>query len=280
VNRSVVFVLAIACRDPSPPTAAHGSPAPTVRADAATDPCAVARPSLGPGLTHERWPLGATPVAGSPPCIDVVRADATYHLRAFSDPGKRTAPAWRDSEKLAGVINAGMFHDDGAPVGLLVAGGRARGIDNPKFGGFIAWDPVAPGDPPVTMAGAQCAGFDLAALRRRYRSLLQSYRLLDCDGHALPWGDPKRYSAAGIGVDRAGRVVLLHARAAVTMAELSRALAAHDLAGAIFLEGGPEASLIAGELELVGSYETGFVENDDNRAFWALPNILGLTPAR
>ena len=74
--------------------------------------------------------------------------------------------------------------------------------------------------------------------------------------------------------------MLLHARAAVTMAELSRALAAHDLAGAIFLEGGPEASLIAGELELVGSYETGFVENDDNHAFWALPNVIGLTPLR
>ncbi|HEY5937211.1 MAG TPA: phosphodiester glycosidase family protein, partial [Kofleriaceae bacterium] len=92
--------------------------------------------------------------------------------------------------------------------------------------------------------------------------------------------DPKHYSAAGIGIDRAGRVVLFHARAAVTMAELATALAGHDLAGALFLEGGPEASLVvhgpAGQLDRVGSYETGFVENDDNHAFWALPNVISV----
>jgi hypothetical protein len=72
----------------------------------------------------------------------------------------------------------------------------------------------------------------------------------------------------------------MHARAAVTMAQLSTALASHDLAGAIFLEGGPEASLIArGEredLRFLGSYETGFVETDDNHAWWVLPNVIGL----
>jgi len=266
VNRCVILLVAAACGDPL------AAPA------KAPDPCAVERASLGAGLVHERWSLGATPVAGSPACVDVVRVDPARHaMRVLSDAKRRTAPAWRDAEKLVAVINAGMFHDDGAPVGLTIAGGRVLGIDNPKFGGFVAWDPVAAGDPPVMVTGSQCAGFDLAALRARYRSLVQSYRLLDCDGRALPWSDPKHYSAAAIGVDRSGRVVLLHARAAVTMAELSRALATHDLAGAIFLEGGPEATLIAGELERIGSYETGFVENDDNHEFWALPNVIGFT---
>jgi len=76
--------------------------------------------------------------------------------------------------------------------------------------------------------------------------------------------------------------VLLHARAAVTMAELSRAVAALDLSGALFIEGGPEASLVvkgdAGELSLVGSYETGFLEHDRNHEFWWLPNVLALEP--
>src|SRR5690606_25696601 len=108
------------------------------------------------------------------------------------------------------------------------------------------------------------------------------YRLLGCRGEPLPWKDPKQYSAAAIGVDRAGRVVLLHARAAVTMAQLSAALATRDLAGALFLEGGPEASLVAagpaGQIARVGSYETNFVENDANRAFWNLPNVIALLP--
>jgi hypothetical protein len=235
--------------------------------------------TLEAGLSVERWPVAATPIAGGPPCIDVVRGELTHHaLRAFTaaDGTARTAAAWRDAYHLAAVTNAGMFHDGGAPVGLVIAQGVAHGADNPKFSGFVAWDPVAPGDPPVSVAGRGCPGFDLAALRRRYRSLVQSYRFLDCDGHALPWQDPKRYSAAGIGVDRAGRVVFVHARAAFTMAELATALAGHDLAGAVFLEGGPEASLVAGDLTRIGSYETGFVENDDNHELWQLPNVIGL----
>jgi len=252
-------------------------------ADASIDAavvCAVDKPKLGPGITVERWPIDATPAAGGPACIDVVRIDLTgFRLRAFSAEA-RTAPVWRDREHLVAVTNAGMFHESGAPVGLVVTDGVAHGTDNPKFSGFIASDPIAPGDPPVVMAGKDCPGFDLAALRRRYRSIVQSYRLLGCNGQSLAWQDPKQYSAAGIGADRAGRVVFLHARAAVTMAQLSTALASHDLAGALFLEGGPEATLLVhgadGELARIGSYETGFVENDDNRDYWALPNVLGV----
>ena len=246
----------------------------------AAGPCPVAKASLGPGIVVERWPLAATPIAGEP-CVDLVRFElARYRLVAHSDPAGKTAPTWRADQHLVAVTNAGMFHDGGAPVALVIANGIARGIDNPKMSGFLAWDPVATTDPPAIVAGKDCPGFDLTALRKRYRSLVQSYRFLDCDGAALPWQDPKRYSAAGLGLDRAGRLVMFHARAAVTMAELTTTLATHDLAGALFLEGGPEASLVVrgktGELSLVGSYETGFVENDDNRAFWALPNIVGL----
>jgi hypothetical protein len=48
----------------------------------------------------------------------------------------------------------------------------------------------------------------------------------------------------------------------------------------MYLEGGPEASLYVkdGDFEAmhIGSYETGFNENDDNHTFWALPNIIGV----
>ncbi len=240
--------------------------------------CGGARDAEGCGLTIEQWPIAATPATGASATIDVVRADlAHFALHALSTDGtRRNALAWRDAFHLVAVTNAGMFHESGAPVGLVVSADGERGSDNPKMSGFLAWDPIAPGDPSVAALGRGCDQLDVAALRKRYRSFVQSYRLLDCHGAAIAWKDPKQYSAAAIGVDRAGRVVFLHARAAVTMAELSMALAAHDLAGAIFLEGGPEASLVAGDLALVGSYETGFVENDDNHDFWVLPNVIGL----
>jgi hypothetical protein len=235
---------------------------------------------LGDGLTAERVAL----LPGS--CMDVVRADpAKLQLRvltALRDGSSHTAPAWREVFHLTAVINEGMFHADGSPVGLVVENGIAVGADNKKFGGVLAFDPRAAGDPPMVITGRDCAGFDLAALRAKYRSLVEDPRLLGCSGEPVAWADSKHYSAAAIALDRAGRIVLVHARAAATMSELSRALAMLDLQGALFLEGGPEASLVVkaerGELSLVGSYETGFVENDGNLAFWWLPSVLALQP--
>jgi hypothetical protein len=152
--------------------------------------------------------------------------------------------------------------------------------DNRAFGGFLAFDPVDPASPPVIIAGRDCAGFDLPRLRTRYRSIVQSYRLVGCDGEAIAWKDVKAYSAAGVGVDRDGRLVLLHARAPHQMRDLSRTAATLELAGAIFVEGGPEATLVVrgrdGEVARVGSFETGFIEHDGNRVEWDLPNILGV----
>ncbi len=248
-------------------------------------PCATKARRLGPGLTHEQLPIGATPAIGVP-CVDLVRVDlATYRLRVLTaarEGRSQPAPTWREDFHLAAVINAGMFHSDGTPVALIVEDGVAVGKDNKKYLGYVGFDPRAAGDAAVAFTGRDCAGFSLDDLRKRYRSIVQSPRLLGCGGEALPWQDTKQYSAAAIGVDRAGRIVFVHARAAVTMTELSRALASVDLVGALLLEGGPEASLVVrgsdGDLTRVGSYETGFVENDANQSFWWLPNVIGLEP--
>lgn len=249
----------------------------------AASPCPTAPTVLGDGIRHERQPLGVTPAAGGDPCFDVVRADsARYRLRMITHDQDASAPApkWRERYNLTAVTNAGMFHAAGTPVGLLIRDGAVLSKDNTKFGGYLAFDPVSPADAPIVIAGRDCPGFDLAALRTRYRSLLQSNRLVGCNGEALRWKDPKQYSAAVVGLARDGTLVFIHARAAVTMSELARAVASLGMAGALFLEGGPEASLVVrgdrGELARVGSYETGFIENDENQSFWWLPNVLAL----
>ena len=52
------------------------------------------------------------------------------------------------------------------------------------------------------------------------------------------------------------------------------------ITNAMHVEGGPEASLsihTAGiDLDLNGSYETGFNENDDEREQWPIPNVLAV----
>ena len=242
---------------------------------------------LGPGLTRERWPVDATPAIALEPCVELIRADlALLRLRvvtASRDGAARPTPQWLADLHLLAAINAGMFLDGGRSVGLLVDGDHVdQPRDNPRFGGFLAFGPRAAGVAPVVITGRDCPGFDLAALRARYRSVVQSYRLLGCDGAAIAWADPKAYSAAAIAIDRDGRVVFAHARAPFLMRELSRALAspALGLTAALFVEGGPEATVaVAGDhpLLLLGSYETGFVEDDRNHEAWALPNLIALS---
>lgn len=261
---------------------AEGPPA----AAAALTTCPAPPRDLAPGITHERVEIeGAPAIPLADDCLDVVRIDLVGHrlrvLTALHGGGARPLDRWLADERLIAGINAGMFHDDLRSVGLLVASDAVNNPDdNPAFGGFLAFDPVDPSSPPLVVAGRDCPDFELDALEERYRSIAQSYRLVGCDGEAIRWKDPKAYSAAAAGVDRDGRLVLLHARAPHLMRELSRTAATLDLAGAIFVEGGPEATLIArgrdGEVARVGSYETGFLETDDNRALWDLPNILGV----
>lgn len=272
--------------DRSPPRASE--PAGDATAAAALPADCDGRPrSLGPGLTHERWPVDARPAIAVAPCLDLVRADLAHHrlrvVTASRDGAARPAPTWLDDLALVAAVNAGMFHDGGTSVGLLVDGDHDdQPRDNQKLGGYLAFAPRDPAAPPVVITGRDCPGFELAALRARYRTVVQSYRLLGCAGEALPWADPKAYSAAAIGVDRAGRVVLVHARAPFVMRDLSRALARPELGltAALFVEGGPEATLVVradrGHLTLVGSYETGFTEHDDNDTAWPLPNLVAL----
>ena len=73
-------------------------------------------------------------------------------------------------------------------------------------------------------------------------------------------------------------------RAAHRMTDFAETLAAPEvgLRAALYVEGGPEASLFvrAGgrTFEEIGSFETDFQENDENPAFWPIPNVLGFGP--
>jgi len=271
----LAVLLAAACSSPPPGSAAP--PPASTPPDAGTalgaPPCP-GRAEIGRGMVAERIAL-----EGTRTCLTLVRIDlARYRLEvrtARADGGARPAPRWAADFGLVAAINTSMFDDDLRSVGMLYdARAVNRERDNPKQGGFFAFDPVDPRDPPVLVTGRGCDGFDLAAVRRRYRGLVQNYRLLDCDGRAIHWADPKIYSAALIAVDRDGRAVFAHARAPMTMSALSQVLAGLDLAGALFVEGGPEASLVAGVVEEIGSFETGFWD-DSNHRFWDIPNVLG-----
>ncbi len=288
---ALLALLDAGCKKAPPPDAKPSSNASTSASTGTTagaEPCAspAVRTTVEPGLVVDRYraPFPSSTGLGDR-CITIVRIDPTKFAielhTALAEGGSRTAPTWAKDDHLVAVLNASMYGEDNRSVGLLTSrAGVNNGADNKKLGGFFAWDPVTPGAPPIVSTGRDCAGFDLDDLRKKYRGVVQNYRLLDCARAPIAWQDPKLFSAAVLGTDRKGNVVFAHARTPWSMTELAKILAVPelDLDTAMHVEGGPEASLwVAGTVSEMGSFESGFFGKDDNTTFWSIPNVLGAT---
>src|SRR5262249_51181530 len=220
-------------------------------AAAATDAGAAAQPG---SACAERRDIAARPalerIADGGACITLVRVSPERWtlrlLTALAEGGPRPAPAWVDTFHLVAAINASMFQPDFRSIGLLVAAGVENNPrDNAKLGAFFAFDPVAADDPPWLLVGRGCPDVDVGDVRRRYRSVVQNYRMLDCDGRPVDWQDDKRHSVAAVGIDRDGRVVLVLAPRPHRVRELAERMAAPEVGmrALMYVEGGPEASL-------------------------------------
>lgn len=261
----------------------------------ALSPIASVAQAPAPGVIVERHrlPRASTTGAGDR-TLTVVRVDLRrYALRFLSEVGdgrRRPLPAWVRDHGLAGGINAGMFMPDGRSVGMMVQDDQVRSARQPSsFEGIIGVDPRSDASSLLGIDGPGCGASQrlsvrLAAMRRRYRSVLQARRvLIDCRGRARAW-DTRRYSAAAFGRDTEGRAVLVHVRTPYRMHRLAQMIASLRLGirGLVYMEGGPEASLYldaeGARAMAVGSWEDGFNPNDRNRAWWDLPNVIGFVP--
>jgi hypothetical protein len=273
-------MLALACAACSGGEGAVAQPQPT------RTPAADGAPP--PGITIERLRASLAPSgAARRHPITIVRFDLSHFvpvlLTARDDGGQRTLDRWVRDAHLTAAINAAMYEPDGSASGLCVRRGVEESPDDALFGGFYVLDPLQPGLPDFAMMGRDCSSFDLAAVRAAWGSIVATYRLLDCDGHPIAWVDPDRYSAAAIGLDRDGRLVLVHSRTPYRMRELAEMLAAATpgFTQLFFVEGGPEATLVveAGDLHV---REVGLRRDlldgvePEHDVLYALPNVLGV----
>jgi hypothetical protein len=144
----------------------------------------------------------------------------------------------------------------------------------------FAFGPREPGLPPAILVDLDAPGS-----RERlthYRSVVQNLRLIKGDGVNAWSQQPRAWSEAAIAMDRQGRVLFLFSRTPLSMKDFADKLLALPLGivRAMHVEGGPEASLSlrlgATHLDLMGSYETGFEESDENQRQWPIPNLIGV----
>jgi hypothetical protein len=209
--------------------------------------------------------------------IDPARAALEAVMASAGDGRARTAGDWCRARKLAVALNLGMFRED-----KRTNAGHAHGPGhvnnarwNPKYNSALAF-----GDKAASMVD-----LDESGARERLSSsasVIQNLRLIRNPGRNVWTPQERRWSEAAVAVDRAGKVLFLFSRSPLSMHAFNQRLLALPLGitAAMHVEGGPEASLSihAGgvDLDLNGSYETGFNENDDERAQWPIPNVLAV----
>jgi uncharacterized protein YigE (DUF2233 family) len=121
-------------------------------------------------------------------------------------------------------------------------------------------------------------------LIQQYDYVTQGIRMVDCKGKNRWAMQDKQWSIAVMGMDKQGRALMIFCRspfAVHTFVDMLLKLEL-DLKNAMYLEGGPEASLYIRTEDCTfngfGSYETGFFESDANDRFWPVPNVIGISP--
>lgn len=233
---------------------------------------------------------GPYPSSHGDSTITVLRIDpVSFELTLLnaSAPGEgesRTVRSWVTRAGAVAGINASMFHPGDQSVSMMRTRTHVNNAKLTKDNAVLAFDAKSPALPPARIIDRTCE--DAPALIGSYGSIVQSIRMLDCQGKTSWAKQPRKWSNAAIGADKQGRVLFVHARSPYPVHDFVERLRALpiDLVRLQYSEGGPEATLYvkAGtrELELVGSYETGFNENDDNVNAWPVPNVVAIVPRR
>ena len=219
--------------------------------------------------------------------IRILRIDpGRYELKllnaSVSKNGRSmSAKQWCRQNGLVAAINASMFQADyKTSVSLM----RTRThVNNPRISkdmAILAFDRLGTGVPDVKIIDRQCE--DLRIWKNKYGSLVQSIRMLSCKGENVWQQQPKKYSTAAIGVDKADRVLFIHVGSPFSTHDLINILKKLPLqiSRAMYTEGGPQAQLYiktgAYEYEFTGHSEIDFSTNTTSLFSWPIPNAVGI----
>jgi uncharacterized protein YigE (DUF2233 family) len=214
--------------------------------------------------------------------IDPSRAPVIAVMAKAGDKQPRTAARWGRERGLVVAINLGMYQTDHLTnVGHAHAPGHVNnGHWSSSYKSVLAFAPSK-----KDLPGAVLLDLDVAGNKERladYGAAVQNLRLIRAPGRNVWTRQERRWSEAAVAMDKQGRILFIFSRAPSCMHDFNNKLLTLplDITTAMHVEGGPEASLsIHGggiDLDLNGSYETSFNENDDEPQQWPIPNVLGV----
>jgi hypothetical protein len=206
--------------------------------------------------------------------IEVFRIDQSIY--EFNVKGSNTRskilPDWVGEDK--GGVNLNMFVVGYLPEGYTKIEGRVIQPDfHSKYNAFIVWN-----ENELKIMDRQLDSIDEILT---WPNVSQNIRMIwRKDEQRNRWSKSHQmWSVATIATSSTGDVYFIHCRKPYTMNEYTQILIdVLDIEMMAYLEGGPESSIVinAGEnsYEMMGSYETDFNENDENKVFWPLPWVL------
>jgi hypothetical protein len=253
------------------------------------DPAFADWENLAPGLDLGRFDTGVESVAGDG-VVTVVRIDpkkwdlGLYCTSELDGKNRFNTKAWCDKYDLVAAINAGMFATNSRThVGFLKDGDHFNNDHvNTKYQSVAAFSPKTDDMPPFRIFDLDVEGTVIDNINEGYDCVIQNLRLIKrpCENR---WSrQDKIWSEAALGEDSEGRALFVFCRSPYAMHDFNMILCSLPigLVCAQHLEGGPEAQLYVRygdlELDLVGSYETGFLEMDSNQGRRGIPNVIGV----
>jgi hypothetical protein len=170
--------------------------------------------------------------------LRLLNASATENGRALS------AKQWCRQNGLVAAINASMYQADlKASVSLM----RTKShINNPRLSkdmAILAFDRNSPDVPRVKIIDRQCE--DFKTWEKKYKTLIQSIRMISCKGKNVWAKQPQKWSTAAMAVDDLGRVLFIHVGSPYSTHDLINILKKLPLGidRAMYVEGGPQAQL-------------------------------------
>lgn len=213
--------------------------------------------------------------------IDPTKAEFIARAAREANTPLSNGAAWAKTAGLAVVVNAGMFESDNMThTGYFRVGEQENNPSWRKdYKAVLVIGPRRQGLPAATVVDVDTQpGFPFSD----YDVVIQNLRLIKGPGRNVWKPSKKRWSEAAVGTDGRGRLLFFFYRSPLSMFEFNRKLLALGLGitHLMHMEGGPEATLsIHGggiDLDLAGSYETGFNPDDSNEQQWGIPNIIGV----
>lgn len=221
--------------------------------------------------------------------VRVLRIDLKYfELRLMNASAqarneRKSVKDWVIEHGMVAGINASMYQKNNlTSVSYMKTRDHINSSWVSKDRTFLAFDPKDKTLPPAKLFDRDCDDFE--NVRKQYRSLIQSIRMVSCKGKNVWTPQDKKWSTAALGMDSKGRILFIHARSPYTTHDFINILLSLpiELKRAMYVEGGKDAQLYIhtgrDEFEFLGNYTTAVEGAKGNSIAWPVPNVVGVAP--